>query len=1366
MLNSMSMDLLHGAIMVRTTVEVKVLGMQDLQKLNTELRNFEKNVLQAKDAAAGMTGAFSPLNRSLGSTTASASKATNQISLLNKEMVALKAGGSEGAGSLTRVGQATGQAGNQAQGAVGKFSSLLATMVGYKAVSLVFSALSTTIHGATQALEDYDKQAARSTRIIGTDKRPLVSAAMREATATTGAEAKDAGEVFYQLGTYIGNTTELLKAYRSEMLLISGTEADARTASRASIQVYEEFGHQLGANVSDGEKFRRINELLAISFKTSSAELNENAQALKFLAPVAETARVKVEQLFAVISALSATGVRGRMSGTETGAFITRLVKAYDHEQGGISFKGQVSKFNYARNSDGGLDILKTMEGIYRRHAELLKTDKDAADRYYVAIGGSAQAIRFLGGMNDETFKKMRENVDKNVQAVHGLTHEVDALHQTMNNTFSQQSAAVWQGFLGVISSELEKQAKQLGIIAGLRGLAEHFQRHSESVTEDENMGVTLRDPKRGVSNHARDLTDVLGQAMQTFAKQFPGESPQQMMGPGHDRKLWNLRDDMGPNAYGGVKALFPGKQEFGAGPQALSRISYKELSDKQAEMNSLYLSSRANAFAAPTLTTRATVADSVSFRVEADRKRVNQGLLAEVEKAAKDLGMALTVGTAITGHSLKTTTGNRSRHVDGNAFDITAINGLPVLAGKKGGDLADKLVKQLAEQGFEFGEGGHNKAFLWKTNIGGNHFNHLHVSDTTRPDWMNDRDKAEEAAAKDDSKKRKQVDIGRRSALDTLKESAEIDLERTKRDFGPFDTRTLSAARLAQQRALAAADPMERKRLQLGLSGEMAQLTEEQKKARQDVADRHAGVSAFYADIAPQKYGIFSETSEKRAREAQEAAIKAELLKGKEADPAKMLMLRAAKTGPLFDYHEKYSEASGNGNPFAVLDSLTARGIQNQYVEGRSSATDRRLRDVELGSRQENLYTDQNAASKSRLQQSAQVLREGITELEKIKSPTQETTSALEQMRDKLAETSKGLIDLADSVGAQSLKDTLSRIQSGAEIARQKLDQAQLPTVDDKGEAEKKRLEDLLAINGKEVGQLALLAIGNFGAGGTGEAFRQASQGYSQSQAELRRHNAQSKLDDSEELRSALKTGITDFLHGKGSPLDIVKGAGDAVAHKALDDLIKSWTDPLANLISGEVEAMKSLTEAVIQNTAAQEGVSGGSGGAGGGGGLPGSGKGGKGKGTGRMGQYLGYGLAAYSVAAQGADQGVTLGSALNGALTGFAMGGPIGAAIGLGADLLGGLFHRRKKTDPQQDNNPALQHGPSDFDYYAYRYRATGQLPSQSEVSGYHAPAVVNNIYVDGVKQAVRTEVAQQTSSQATAQSSSYLDIHRPIG
>ena len=118
---------------------------------------------------------------------------------------------------------------------------------------------------------------------------------------------------------------------------------------------------------------------------------------------------------------------------------------------------------------------------------------------------------------------------------------------------------------------------------------------------------------------------------------------------------------------------------------------------------------------------------------------QLNQALLDDLQTAASNAGVVITITTAKSGHSNLTINGRPSRHATNTAVDIALLDGISAggASNESNGnsqfrELGDKVKNELLNIGYALNaEGGNQKAVLWQTNTGGNHFNHLHVSNT-----------------------------------------------------------------------------------------------------------------------------------------------------------------------------------------------------------------------------------------------------------------------------------------------------------------------------------------------------------------------------------------------------------------------------------------------------------------------------------------------------------------------------------------------------------------------------------------------------------------------------------------------------------
>src|ERR1019366_9562848 len=152
---------------------------------------------------------------------------------------------------------------------------------------------------------------------------------------------------------------------------------------------------------------------------------------------------------------------------------------------------------------------------------------------------------------------------------------------------------------------------------------------------------------------------------------------------------------------------------------------------------------------------------------------------------------------------------------------------------------------------------------------------------------------------------------------------------------------------------------------------------------------------------------------------------------------------------------------------------------------------------------------------------------------------------------------------------------------------------------------------------------------------------------------------------------------------------------------------------------------------------------------------------------------KYLDAVSGAGSIYNTGAKQGVNVGNVISGAAQGATLGsafGPVGTMVGAGVggllDIFGGLFgHSKPKIPQDQISNPSQYNSPSDFDYYARLYNATGKMTNvPGQTFGQQASTVQVHFYSDGVAQAVQQTTSTAATRSAMSVASAYYDNTRP--
>ena len=118
----------------------------------------------------------------------------------------------------------------------------------------------------------------------------------------------------------------------------------------------------------------------------------------------------------------------------------------------------------------------------------------------------------------------------------------------------------------------------------------------------------------------------------------------------------------------------------------------------------------------------------------------INRALLDDLEQAAQTVGLKPKITSVKTDHP-SAQTGKSSRHKSNQAVDIAKIDGIgsggansSTTGNSQFREKGNKLKDALVKMGYVWNpddEKVHPKVIFWQTNTGGNHFNHLHVSNT-----------------------------------------------------------------------------------------------------------------------------------------------------------------------------------------------------------------------------------------------------------------------------------------------------------------------------------------------------------------------------------------------------------------------------------------------------------------------------------------------------------------------------------------------------------------------------------------------------------------------------------------------------------
>ena len=136
-----------------------------------------------------------------------------------------------------------------------------------------------------------------------------------KSTVFTASEVASLEEEFAKLGF---STKEIQDATEATLFLAQATGSDLATASSVAGNTLRAFG-------LEADQTQRVADVMANSFSGTALSMDTFADSMKFVAPVAKSAGLSVEQTTALLGTLSNAGIKGSSAGTALRRIISEL---------------------------------------------------------------------------------------------------------------------------------------------------------------------------------------------------------------------------------------------------------------------------------------------------------------------------------------------------------------------------------------------------------------------------------------------------------------------------------------------------------------------------------------------------------------------------------------------------------------------------------------------------------------------------------------------------------------------------------------------------------------------------------------------------------------------------------------------------------------------------------------------------------------------------------------------------------------------------------------------------------------------------------------------------------------------------------
>ena len=185
---------------------------------------------------------------------------------------------------------------------------------------------------------EFEAQMKRVQAIAGATKdelEQLTDQAM-DLGAETTFSATQVAEGMENLASAGFNTQEIMEAMPGLLDLAASSGADLATSSEIAASAIRGFGLEAGTSA-------HVADVFAEASARTNAQVEDMGYAMKYIAPVANTMGLKLEEVAAAIGIMSDAGIKGEQAGTTLRGALVRLTKPTDKMLGvmedlGISF--------------------------------------------------------------------------------------------------------------------------------------------------------------------------------------------------------------------------------------------------------------------------------------------------------------------------------------------------------------------------------------------------------------------------------------------------------------------------------------------------------------------------------------------------------------------------------------------------------------------------------------------------------------------------------------------------------------------------------------------------------------------------------------------------------------------------------------------------------------------------------------------------------------------------------------------------------------------------------------------------------------------------------------------------------------------
>ena len=251
----------------------------------------------------------------------------------------------------------------------------------------------------------FEKQMSKVKAITGANSEEFkkMTALAKKMWATTAFTGKEAGDALEFLGMAWLSVQESMDALPGALELASAGNLSLWESADIATNIMAQFG-------IEAKNIGRVNDVLAKSATSANTSVQEMADAMKYMGPVANSLKVPLEETASAINVLANNGIKWGMAGQSFSASLLRITKPTD------AMQASMDKLNLSLFDSKGQFVWLTKTVKQLEIGTKNMTDKEKAKHIATVFGiqSTKQWLTLLkeGSGTMEDYTKSLENAE------------------------------------------------------------------------------------------------------------------------------------------------------------------------------------------------------------------------------------------------------------------------------------------------------------------------------------------------------------------------------------------------------------------------------------------------------------------------------------------------------------------------------------------------------------------------------------------------------------------------------------------------------------------------------------------------------------------------------------------------------------------------------------------------------------------------------------------------------------------------------------------------------------------------------------------------------------------------------------------